>query len=99
MRGPGREKMTLAGQKGLEKAASKKEKRKVNRQLGRAGYININNPATRNSLTSKPFSKKTRKQLPIISVLFVEHTNVEKNILDYKPMGDNNLWTARLYSL
>jgi hypothetical protein len=37
MRGPGRPTLSLGGRKRLEKSTRKKERRRVNRQLGRAG--------------------------------------------------------------
>ena len=48
----------------MEKAAKKKERRRINRQMGRAGVKpNQKNPAGRNM-----------KNIPTISVLFVEQT-------------------------
>jgi hypothetical protein len=63
-RGGNKPTLSLRGKKRLEKSAVKKEKRKVNRQLGRAGIKKLdNNPAMRKG-----------KQIPTISVLFVEQT-------------------------
>ena len=53
--------MSLVGKNGMEKAAKKKERRRINGQLGRAGInTNIKDPASRN-----------KKNIP---TLFVEQT-------------------------
>ena len=63
-RGGERPTLSLGGKKRLEKATKKKERRKVNRQLGRAGVKKTDkNPAMRKG-----------KSIPTISVLFVEQT-------------------------
>ena len=63
-RGKERPTLSLGGRKRLEKASKKKERRKINRQLGRAGVKKMdNNPAMRKG-----------KSIPTISVLFVEQT-------------------------
>ena len=56
--------LSLGGRKRMEKAVRKRERRKINRQLGRAGIEKkIKNPAMRKG-----------KNIPTISVLFVEQT-------------------------
>ena len=56
--------LSLGGRKRMEKAVRKRERRKINRQLGRAGIEKkIKNPAMRKG-----------KNVPTISVLFVEQT-------------------------
>ena len=63
-RGDDRPTLSLGGRKRMEKATRKKERRKINRQLGRAGIEKKdNNPAMRKG-----------KNIPTISVLFVEQT-------------------------
>ena len=63
-RGKDKPTLSLAGRRKMEKAARKKERRRINRQMGRAGVKpNQKNPASRNI-----------KNIPTISVLFVEQT-------------------------
>ena len=55
-RGPGRVKLTLGGRKKLEKAAKSKQRKNLNRQLGRAGMMSKNeskNPATGKMINTK----------------------------------------------
>ena len=60
--------MSLGGRKKLEKATGKKERRRVNRQLGRAG---ISKDSLKPVGRKKPITKK-QEQVPTLSVLFVE---------------------------
>ena len=72
-RGPGRVKLTLGGREKLEKAAKSKERRNLNRQLGRAGMASKNkskNPATGKIVNTK----KKSSNIHTVSVLFVEQT-------------------------
>ena len=70
MRGPGRPTLSLGGKKRLEKATRKKERRRINRQLGRAG---ISKDSMRPTGGKKAITKK-QEQVPTLSVLFVEQT-------------------------
>ena len=70
MRGPGRPTLSLGGRKKLEKATRKKERRRVNRQLGRAG---INKDSLKPAGRKKAITKK-QEQVPTLSVLFLEQT-------------------------
>ena len=70
MRGPERPTLSLGGRKRLEKATRRKERRRVNRQLGRAG---VSREEMRPSGGKKVVFRK-QEQVPTLSVLFVEQT-------------------------
>ena len=89
-RGPGRPKLSLMGRKKLEKANIRKERRRVNRQLGRAGIqkANLNlNPANRKTdAQSARWIERKRESCQIIVRVYmlasphIVYMNVQKNM-------------------